>query len=203
MDLDTLLTTLYVFIDDWYKDNLAMHRSNQRGPSPRMSDSEVLTVAIAGQWRQGVPWQSERGVVRYMQAHGQHWFPHMLERSRYNERVRYLWGVFVQLQQDIAKLLGSQQSPYEVVDCFPLPSCLTAQALKPNHWLWWGMRGHGGTQGGWYWGDQLIMSVTQDHIITGWLVGPANVDDRVMMQALLSTRHGQYEFSTPKPWRPH
>ena len=46
-----------------------------------MSDSEVLTVAIAGQWRDGVPWRSERGIVRYMLKHGQSWFPRMLKRS--------------------------------------------------------------------------------------------------------------------------
>ncbi len=66
MDLDTFLTTLYVLVDDWYKARIAPFMQRRKGAQQQMSDSEVLTVALAGQWRVGVPWQSERGVVRYM-----------------------------------------------------------------------------------------------------------------------------------------
>jgi len=202
MDLDTFITTLYVVIDDWYQSEMAEQLRRARGPAPKMTDSEVLTIAVAGQWRVGVPWQSERGVVRYMTEHGEKWFKSMLSRSRFNERVRDLWALVIQLQQVISEYLNEDESPYEVVDCLPLPSCSNSQSLKKGHWLWWGTRGHGGTQGKWYWGDQLIMSVRHDHIITGWLVGPANADDRAMLQGLLSYRHGHQIFHAPEPWRP-
>ena len=202
MDLDTFMTTLYVWIDDWYTEEMAEEISRTKGPAPKMSDSEVLTVAMAGQWRCGTPWSSERGVVRYMQREGKHWFPTMLERSRFNERVRCLWAVVVKLQQALARKLRSSRKVEEVVDCLPLPSCSTAQVREGRHWLWWGTYGHGGNHGGRYWGDQLIMSVTSDHVITGWLIGPAHVDDRVMLQALISARTGSLDLTTPKPWRP-
>jgi hypothetical protein len=159
MDLDTFLTTLYVLVDDWYKAEMQDMISRQRGPKPHMSDSELLTVALAGQWRAGVPWRSERGVVRYMQKHGRHWFPTMLQRSAFNERVRKLWRVFIALQQYFAKNLGSPQALYEVVDTVPLPACSLSQAQNwGGHWLWWSSRGYGGTRGGWYWGEQVLMS---------------------------------------------
>lgn len=202
MDMDTFMTTLYVYIDDWYQREMQTKLKRRFGPAAQMSDSEVLTVALAGSWRKGVPWQSERGLVRYMLSQGLGWFPQMLKRSRFNERVRNLWSVLVQLQQELAEELSASEVTHEVVDCLPLPSCSNSQSLNGGHWLWWGTRGHGGTQGKWYWGDQLIMSVTPQHIITGWLVGAANLDDRVLLQALLSTRHQQYEFVTPEPWRP-
>src|SRR5258708_7739408 len=141
-------------------------------------------------------------MVRYMQGEGGQWFPGMLGRSRYNERARCLWVVLIKLQQGLAEQLGSRTALYEVVDCVPLPSCSTAQSRKKRHWLNWGTRGHGGTQG-WYWGDQVVMSVTPDYAITGWLIGPANVDDRVMLQGLLMHRAGQSIFLLPTAWRPH
>ncbi len=61
MDLDTFLTTLYVVVDDWYKNEIG--KRVHVGARERMNDSEVLTVALAGQWRKGVPWTSERGGV--------------------------------------------------------------------------------------------------------------------------------------------
>ncbi len=93
MDLDTFLTTLYVLVDDWYKGETSARFKRHAGPALQMSDSEVLTVAIAGQWRVGVPWRSERGIVRYMLKHGRSWFPSMLKRSQFNQRVRDLWTV--------------------------------------------------------------------------------------------------------------
>jgi hypothetical protein len=188
MDLDTFLTQLYVIVDDWYKVELAESMARRTGPPPKMSDSEILTVALAGQWRVGVPWRSERGVVRYMQTHGRGWFPDMLGHSQFNERVRGLWAVFVRLQQEVAEWLYVDEL-YEAVDCTELPHCSLSQAASyDRHWLS-GRLGRGGNHGGWYYGEQLLMSVTSSGVITGWLVGQAQIDDRWMMEAFLSTRH--------------
>ncbi|MHB8629509.1 MAG: hypothetical protein ACYDBJ_23795 [Aggregatilineales bacterium] len=60
MDLDTFLTELYVLVDDWYKAEIGVRVPV--GAREQMSDSEVMTVALAGQWRVGVSWRSERSV---------------------------------------------------------------------------------------------------------------------------------------------
>ena len=39
------------------------------GPPAQMSDSEVLCLGLAAQWRSGVPWKSERGIIRYVRKH--------------------------------------------------------------------------------------------------------------------------------------
>jgi hypothetical protein len=38
-----------------------------------------------------------------MQHHGRHWFPKMLGRSQFNQRVRDLWAALVRLQQIVAE----------------------------------------------------------------------------------------------------
>jgi hypothetical protein len=198
MDLDTFITTLYVLIDDWYKSEIEYAMQRHAGPGLEMSDSEVLTVAIAGQWQVGVPWRSERSVVRYMQQHGRHWFPGMLQRSQFNQRVRDLWAALVRLQQIVAQELWAGEL-YECVDCVPLPHCSLAQAASHDrHWLSGGL-GYGGNQGGWYWGEQLLISVTATGVVTGWLVGQAQIDDRWMMEAFVSTRHEYMGLIGPEP----
>ncbi len=159
MDLDTFFTVLYVLVDDWYKAEIAASMSRRKAGKIKMSDSEVLTVALAGQWRIGVPWQSERGLVRYLQAHGRHWFPGMLERSAFNQRLRQLWGAFVQLQQVTARLLENETDVFECVDSLPLPAYSLGQASRERgHWLWQSSLGRG-PYGEWFWGDHLLMSV--------------------------------------------
>lgn len=198
MDLDTFLTTVYVMVDDWYKASWAKSMQRQQGRRATMSDSEVLTLAIVGQWRVGVPWQSERGLVRYMQQHGQGWFPRMLGHSGFNQRVRNLWAIFIQLQQAVADWLEPQGSLYECVDCVPLPACSLAQSRRERgHWWWWSRYGYGGTRGGCYFGDQVVMSVSPRGVVSGWLVGDAALDDRWLLQALLRLRAGQTALTCP------
>jgi hypothetical protein len=166
-----------------------------------MTDTEVLSVALAGQWRQGVPWTSERAVVRYMQQHGRHWFPRMLSRSTFNQRVRNLWGVLLRLQQDLSHP-NSQTAAYEIVDTVPVPVGSLAQAkAQRSHWMTSADVGYGGTQGQMYWGHQALMSVRVDGCITGWVLASASTDDRWLMQGFVSQRAGQVHLYAPTPWR--
>jgi hypothetical protein len=198
MDLDTFLTQLYVLIDDWYKEHPEYHWAGERGPQSRLSDSEVITLAVAGQWRVGVPWQSERGLVRWAQQEGRALFPAMVGRSTFNERVRQMWGVFIKVQETFGAYLSSAQDSYVCVDCLPLPAFSNAQALKEaGHWLWESMNGHGGTSSHFFYGDHLLACVTPSYTVEGWLVGNGNVQDRWLMEAFVSTRAGQPQLQLP------
>jgi hypothetical protein len=200
MDLETFLTILYVFVDDWYKQHVLPHKPRRGGPPPKMSDSEVLTVALAGQWRTGVPWRSERGLVRTIQAHWLPLFPTMLKRSAFNERVRRLWGAFILLQQAVADRLTSPEDVFECVDTLPVPAFSTAQGQRDaSHWLWESTVGVGGTHGGYYVGDQVLVAHNRNGAITGWLLGSAAIDDRWMLEGLLSARTGAPQLIGPEP----
>jgi len=197
MNLDTFFTTLYCFVDDWYKREMADRMKRHAGPPLQMSDSEVLTVAIAGQLRVDAPWRSERGIVRYMLQNGRSWFPTMLKRSQFNRRVRNLWAAFVCLQQELAQLL-SGSALYEVVDCAPAPHCSLGQAISHDrHWLF-GKKGRGGNHGGWYYGQQLLLCASNDGVVTGWMLGLANFDDRWLMEAFVSSRQGCKRLTEPE-----
>jgi len=122
----------------------------------------------------------------------------MLQRSQFNARVRSLWAVFVRLQQVVAMWLY-QDEIFEVIDCTELPHCSLSQAAShKRHWLS-GHLGRGGNNGGWFYGEQLLMSASSTGVITGWLVGPAQIDDRWMMEAFLSTRHSHMRMIGPEP----
>jgi hypothetical protein len=198
MDIETFFTELYVIVDDCYKAHMAGKIEKHAGAVARLSDSEVLTIALAGQWRVGVPWASERGTVRWVRTHGRRMFPQMLERSAFNERVRWLWGAFIILQQVVGHALSSAQDIYECVDSVPLPAFSNGQACRESgHWLWESRTGHGGTQGGFYSGDQVLASVTATGVVTGWLVANADIDERWLVAVFLSARQGSPTLSGP------
>lgn len=64
MDLDSLLQSLYVLVDDWRQER---HPDILRksGRPPLLTDSEVLTLAILSQWPR---WRSERDFWRFADA---------------------------------------------------------------------------------------------------------------------------------------
>ena len=121
MDLETFITILYVIIDDWYKAKIMAQKSPVGRPA-KLSDSEVVTLVIASNWRYGVPWQSERGFIRYMQAHGITLFPSLLNISAFNQRVRYLYGVIVELHHELASRLITSQPIFDCFDTLEIPA---------------------------------------------------------------------------------
>ncbi len=48
VDVDTFLTTLYVMVDDFCK--LSLPSDVHPGPQAALSRSEVVTLALFGQW---------------------------------------------------------------------------------------------------------------------------------------------------------
>jgi Transposase DDE domain len=199
MDLDTLLTTVYVWVDDWYK-QVTAGQGQRMGCPPQLSDSEVLTLGVVEQWRVGVPWRSERGMVRYMLSQGRPWFPKMLKASGYNYRFRQLWRWFLGLQQALAADLSQPSEVYEVVDSVPLPAFSLAEGRKSRqrHWLWEAALGD--SKAGWFWGHRWLLSILPSGAVTGWTLAPACVQDRWLLQALLSGRAlGFIHLAPPSP----
>jgi len=68
MDATTLLITVYCLIDDW----LAGQRLRQRGPTPVLSDSEVLTIECVGEFL-GI--DTDKGLYEHFSRHYRDWFP--------------------------------------------------------------------------------------------------------------------------------
>ncbi|QLQ05997.1 MAG: hypothetical protein HZY76_07985 [Anaerolineae bacterium] len=133
LDLETFLTTLYVITDDLHKDFVRPKMPNSGGPTPHLSDSEVLCLGLAAQWRSGVPWKTERGFVRYAQKHLRRFFPGMTSQSAFNRRLRRLWGAYILIQQAVANQLWSPQD-CEIMDCAPIPIARGARSFHRGGW---------------------------------------------------------------------
>ena len=133
LDLETFLTLLYVMTDDLYVSVVLPQLPASGGPEPKLSDSEVLCLGLAAQWRSGVAWKTERGFVRYALKHLRPYFPGMTSQSAFNRRLRRLWGAFILIQQAIVDQLWSAQE-CEIMDCAPVPVARGVRAFHPG-WL--------------------------------------------------------------------
>ncbi len=50
MPVETFLTALYTYVDDWYQTEGARLLAGKVGSKPEFSDSEVLTLSLAQHW---------------------------------------------------------------------------------------------------------------------------------------------------------
>src|SRR5262245_62683968 len=119
-ELEPFLPALHVMVDDIDQSHLRPRMPACGGPPAFMSDSEVLCLGLAAQWRSGGPWQSERGIMRYVRKHLRHLFPTLLTQSAFNRRLRRLWGAFLLIHDVVAEGL-TDAGDYDVMDGFPIP----------------------------------------------------------------------------------
>jgi hypothetical protein len=187
LDLETFLVALYVIVDDLYQSHIQPRMPACGGPAAQMSDSEVLCLGLAGQWRSGVPWKSERGIMRYVRKHLRHLFPTVLTQSAFNRRLRRLWGAFILIQDAVAARLA--HGDYDVMDGFPIPVAHGARSFHPG-WLADIARIGKGGNDRYFYGVRLMMVITQHGVATGWALASGNVQERWVAELLFSLRAG-------------
>ena len=83
-DTDTFLTTLYVTVDDFCKHYLPPE-PRRRGPEATLSRSELITLALFGQWSR---FASERDFWRFAKQQLVPLFPTLPHRSQFSRLQR-------------------------------------------------------------------------------------------------------------------
>ena len=181
VDVDTFLTTLYVMVDDFCKTFVPLARLP--GPPATLSQSEVVTLAIFGQW-QG--FGSERGFYRYAQRHLRAAFPSLPAREQYNRQVRRQHAALVAFFLHLVHLLAAQGCAYEALDSSGVP---TRDAKRRGAGWLPGLADIGWSNRlGWYEGVHLLLAVTPVGVITGFGCGAASTKDQPLAETFFALR---------------
>lgn len=181
IDVDTFLTTLYVMVDDFCKASLPPEP--HRGPQAALSRSEVVTLAIFGQW-QG--FGSERGFYRYGQRHLRAAFPQLPSREQFNRQMRHQHETVVAFFLHLVALLAAQCCAYEALDSAGVP---TRDAKRRGAGWLPGLADIGWSNRlGWYEGFHLLLAVNPVGVITGFGFGPASTKDQPLAETFFALR---------------
>lgn len=181
-DFDTFLTAVYTQIDTLLQTQLVL--PPHPGPPPRMSDSEVLTLLVIGQWHGS----SQRALLRWVRTTVSDAFPRVLCQSAFNRRARRLGPVCVHLVLQLADLLDDGAPCYEVVDTIGVPLARRCRGRHHRCFADEAGFGVGGSDHSMFYGCSLLLAVLPTGVITGFVVGPANTQDRWLFDALIGWR---------------
>jgi hypothetical protein len=181
VDIDTFLITLYVMVDDFCKSRLPIEI--RPGPEASLSRSEVVTLAIFGQWQ----WfGSERGFYRYAQCHLRPFFPNLPTRGQFNRLMRHYRDDIGAFSLYLVELMQAQDCPYEALDSAAVPT----RDVKRRGVGWLPGEADIGWSNrlGWYEGFHLLMAVNPVGVITGFGFGPASAKDQPMAETFFVLR---------------
>jgi hypothetical protein len=189
IDLDTFLTVVYCVCDEVYQREIAPHMKARRGARPKLSDSEVLTLVVVGQWHGH---GCERCYLRAVRRHWGAYFPRLTSQSAFNRRVRHLWAALSLLGPALARELSrhlGQPALYQVWDGVPVPLMRRCRGDRHRLFAAEASVGHGGSEKASYYGMHLLTAVNDQGAIDGCVIGPAATSEYWLAEALLRWQH--------------
>jgi hypothetical protein len=194
LDPETFLTELYVLVDTFCKAELPPERHGTRAPS--LARSEVVTLALFGQWRQ---FPSEAAFYRWATKHLRALFPTLPSRPQLNRLMRRHADTITALALHLGQGLARPRDAYEVLDGTGVR--VRNAKRRGAGWLF-GLADIGKcSRLGWYEGMRLLLGVLPGGAITGWGIAPASTTDRTMTDTFLAAR-AQPEARLPGVGRP-
>ena len=176
MDDETLITTLYCLVDDWYKSRGQSLVASRPGPKPTCTDAEVLTIELARQIMAGLP---ERRFLRWLRHNHPDRFLHLPDDGNFNRRLRSLRFL---LADFFTWLVQGVDTTFTNLDTTPVPVVKLARAtrrktFRDDQELAAG-RGYDVVSKSFYYGYKLVLLNTLEGIPARAGLVPADVDDR-------------------------
>jgi hypothetical protein len=183
-DFEDFCLYLYVLVDDLWAQLEPHYR--RPGPAPACSDSELITMVLAGECR---GWDHETEWVAAWQSH-RGLFPVIPERSRFNRRRRALMYAINDLRRLALTALDLAQDRQAVIDSLPVPVMHFHLVPSSSNTPAW--RGAGASFGKVsskkqpIFGYKLHLLVTLNGVILDFVLAPANIHDLTVGADLLA-----------------
>lgn len=181
VDIDTFVTWLYVMVDEFCKQHLASEV--HPGPVPALCRSEVVTLAIFGQW---VHFASEAAFWRYANRRLRPLFPRLPTEPQLNRAMRFQHEAITRFGLHLARELNGTDAAYEAIDCTAAP---VRNAKRRGRSWFAGYADIGFSKRlGWYYGFCPLLAVSPNGAITGFGFGPASANDRNLAEVFFAAR---------------
>lgn len=103
MSIDEFIIEVFCLIDDELENILHGKRFRQRGRHPGLSDSEVITMEIVGEF---LGKDCDKDIWQYFTMHWLHFFPKIPDRTNFAKQAANLHAVKQILQESLACKLG-------------------------------------------------------------------------------------------------
>jgi hypothetical protein len=175
-DLDTLLTALYVFADDFLP-------PQTRGRRRRITDAELVCLGVA-QMLLGIA--GERHFLRFAMTRLSHLFPYLPKQPGYNKRMRALAPQIVTVLNAVAFASPSWHDPLRLLDSTPIPVGASRETVKRSEFAGLAAYGYCRSHSRYFWGFRLYLLCASDGMPIAFEIAPANAPEREVAAEMLA-----------------
>jgi len=182
-DLDTLVTALYVRVDDLLKTEPGRVPPRPRvGIAPRLADAELVTLAVM---QALLGFTSEARWLRYSHANLRALFPYLPQQSGYNKRLRGLVGTLHWLIGVLARDTSVWTDDVWVIDSTPVECARSRETVKRSDLAGWAEYGYCASHSRFFWGLRLHLLCTVHGLPVGFALTGAKADERAVLLDIL------------------
>lgn len=175
-DIETLVTALYVKIDDEYGGIKPF------GRPPKLSASELLCLAVA---QALLGHRSECRWIRYATKHLTGMFPYLPTRSAYNKRLRSALPLVKRIIRDLGRDSDFWFDNHWIVDSTPVPCAMSRPSVKRSDLAGWASYGWCASHSRYFWGLRLYLVCTPTGMPILWALANAKMGEREVLAAML------------------
>ena len=167
-DLDTLLTALYVMIDDYHAD-----APLATGRPPLLTDSGLVCL---WRWRRSCSGCARRPTGSDSPDPSARLFPYLPSQPGYNKRLRAALPLIKQAIRELARDSDFWFDNHWIVDSTPVPCGMSRPTVQRSDLAGWAGYGYCASHSRFFWGLRLYLVCTP----TGHAdpVGPRQPEDR-------------------------
>jgi Transposase DDE domain len=175
-DLDSLLTALYVLVDD------LLPKRRGAGRPPKITDAELITLAVAQILLQC---HSERRFLRLAGKELSQLFPYIPKQPGYNKRLRALAPRICLVIEHLARISPSFCDRLRLLDSTPVPCGASRETVKRSELAGWAAYGYCASHSRYFWGLRLYLLCAPDGMPVSFCLAPANEPEREVAAAML------------------
>ena len=177
-DLDTLLTALYVLVDD----HVLEPGRRRPGHPKKLADAELVCLATA-QVLLGA--RSEHHWLRPCYGRLGHLFPYLPEQPGYHKRLKAAAPLICQAVLYLATLCPSWADELRLFDATPVPCGTSRQTVRHSELAGLANYGYCAAHSRWYWGLKLYLLTTAEGMPVAWCLADPKIGEREIAAELL------------------
>ncbi len=171
------ITKVYCLVDDMLK-NMEKIQLRRRGPAPKLSDAEVITMEIVGESK---GFDCDKHLYGYFRDHWLHLFPNLGVRTTFLRQAANLWGLKQEIRMLIVRRILPHGSSVGIVDGFPIPVCGFRRANFSKLFKGSAAYGFCAAKAMRYFGFKGHLLIDQSGVIMDCAIAAANIDEREMI----------------------
>ena len=182
MDRDDFIITVYCLVCEHYQAIKAAYPLRRGGFAPTLTDEEVITMEIGGEY---FKCGTDKDLYGYFRAHYRHFFPQLRDRTLFVRQAANLWQVKAAIQQRLTIASSQAAEPVQVIDTLPLPVCGYTRSGRDRCFKPEADYGYCAAKDLYYYGFKLGLRITRCGMITQFPLLPARPHDIHLLDELV------------------